>query len=96
MTTPRRFRGRRPGVVVHQTRLSEAEVRPFDDVPVTTPTRTIVDVARESDPSLARQASIEALEQGLLTRQRLDVAVRSAPDVDTLRTVLDLDPKLTT
>lgn len=92
VTTPHRFRGRRPGVVVHHTSLSQAEVRSFDDVPVTTPTRTIVDVARESDPSLARQASAEALEHGLLTRRRLDLAVRSAADADTLRTVLDLTP----
>lgn len=92
VTTPHQFRGRRTGVVLHHAALSEAETRPFDDVTVTTPIRTIIDVARESDPSLARQASDEALENGLLTRRRLDLAVRSTVDADILRTVLGLNP----
>jgi predicted transcriptional regulator of viral defense system len=90
LTTPRPFRGRRQGVLVHHAPLSAAEIRVFDAVQVTTPARTLVDVARTSDPSLARQAATEALEQGLLSRRRLAAAVDADPEGDRLRAVLGL------
>lgn len=90
ITTPRSFRGRRHGVIVHNAPLTSSEMRLFDDVPVTTPVRTLIDVARSSDPSLARQATDEALEQGLLTRRRLRACLQAAPDADRLGEVLGL------
>lgn len=90
ITTPRRFRGRRHGVTVHHAPLASSEIRLFDDVPVTTPVRTLIDVTRCSDPSLARQATAEALEQGLLTRRRLEASLEAAPDTDRLIEVLSL------
>jgi len=90
LTTPRPFRGRRPGVVVHHAPLPAGEIRVFDAVPVTTPARTLVDVARTSDPALARQAATEALEQGLLSRRRLVAAADTDPERDRLRAVLGL------
>lgn len=91
LTTPRQFRGRRRGVVVHHAPLSPAEIRQFDSVPVTTPARTLIDVARGSDPSLARQATSEALEQGLLTPRRLQASLTATPDADRLRAALSVD-----
>jgi predicted transcriptional regulator of viral defense system len=91
LTTPRRFRGRRQGVIIHRAPLSAAEIRVFNAVPVTTPARTLVDVARSSDPSLARQAAAEAIDQGLLTHRRLQAALDTTPDAERPRTALGLD-----
>jgi len=91
VTTPRRFRGRRHGVAVHHASLASAEIRVFDAVPVTTPARTLLDVARTSDPSLARQGAAEALEQGLVTARRLAAVVDADPEGGRLRGVLGLD-----
>jgi hypothetical protein len=77
-------------VTVHHAPLAATEIRLFNAVPVTTPVRTLVDVARSSDPSLAQKAATEALEQGLLTHRRLSTALDSAPDAERLHTVLDL------
>lgn len=90
VTTPHRFRGRREGVVVHRAPLPAADVRRYDAVPVTTPTRTLIDVARSADPSLARQAVAEALDQGLVTRRRLASVVDADPEGDHLREVLGM------
>lgn len=91
LTTPHRFRGRRRGVIVHHAPLPASEVRQFDSVPVTTPARTLIDTARTADPSLARRALTDALDQGLLSRRRLQVALERAPDTDRLHAVLGLD-----
>ncbi|MGH3518338.1 MAG: type IV toxin-antitoxin system AbiEi family antitoxin domain-containing protein [Haloechinothrix sp.] len=88
VTTPHRFRGQRRGVVIHQASLSRAEVRRYDAVPVTTPVRTLLDVARSGDPSLARQATADALEQGLIRPRRLASAVDTDPEAERLREVL--------
>ncbi|MGH3450173.1 MAG: hypothetical protein ACRDQW_05485 [Haloechinothrix sp.] len=74
-------------MVVHHAPLSSTEIRAFDGVIVTTAARTLIDVARDSDPSLARQATTEALEQGLLTGRRLETVLHAAPDADHLRAV---------
>jgi predicted transcriptional regulator of viral defense system len=92
LTTPRRFRGRRREVTVHHAPLAAAEIRVFNAVPVTTPARTLVDVARSSDPSLAQEAATEAIDQGLLTHRRLWAALDSAPDAERLHAVLGLGP----
>jgi predicted transcriptional regulator of viral defense system len=75
VTVPRAFRGRRPGVVVHQAALAPGEQALVDAVPVTSPERTLVDVAGTADPALAQAAARDALERGLTTRRRLQRAV---------------------
>jgi hypothetical protein len=79
-------------VVVHHASLASAEIRVFDAVPVTAPVRTLVDVARTSDPSLARQAATETVEQGLFSRRRLVAAVNADREGDRLHAVLGLGP----
>jgi len=71
ITTPRRFRGERPGVRVHTAPLDDHERTERAGVPVTTVERTIIDTLERSGPALATQAAEQALDQGLVTRRRL-------------------------
>ena len=71
VTVPRRFRGRRPGARVHHASLPASDRSTYNGVPITSVERTLIDVAAESDPSLALQAAVEALERGVTTRRRL-------------------------
>ena len=71
VTLPRRFRGRRTGVIVHMRELDDADRTVRDAVRVTSVERTILDVARDGDPDLAKRAAAEALERGLTTTSRL-------------------------
>lgn len=75
LTIPRPFRGRRPGVRIHVANLPTSATRVWDDVPVTSVERTLLDVAATSDPTLVRDAVHESLERGLTTRTRLTVAL---------------------
>lgn len=72
---PRRHRGLRrpPGVAIH-TRPDDEEVATVwrDGMPVTSPARTLVDVADELQPEQAAMAVRQALERGLLTRRQLE------------------------
>jgi predicted transcriptional regulator of viral defense system len=90
LTLPRRFRGQRPGVRVHEAPLPDAQVWQWEYVPVTRPERTVLDVARMTDPALAQQAAREALDTGLTTRRRLAAALADAPDRTHLRRLLKL------
>ena len=83
VTVPRAFRGRREAVTVHHDDLAPDEWTHRDGVPVTTPVRTIVDVARR-DPSGARAALSDALEQGLIRRGQLNLAVFRYPDAGSI------------
>lgn len=89
VTVDRRFGGRRQGVVVHRAALPPADVRVWEDVQVTTPVRTLIDIAHREDPSLVRTAVEECLHRGLLTRRRLDAALGSRADAEALRRVLE-------
>ena len=75
LTVTRPFRGRRPGVRIHLADLPASATRVWDDVPVTSVERTLIDVATTSDPSLVRDAVHECLERGLTTRTRLTLAL---------------------
>ncbi|MDQ1292912.1 MAG: hypothetical protein QG608_793 [Actinomycetota bacterium] len=75
VSVPGSFRGARPGVLVHRVGLPPAEVRIWDEVPVTSVERTLCDVAADADGFLAREATQEALARGLTTRARLGRAV---------------------
>ncbi|HEX9032159.1 MAG TPA: type IV toxin-antitoxin system AbiEi family antitoxin domain-containing protein, partial [Streptosporangiaceae bacterium] len=67
LTVPRSFTGRRKGVRVHHADLPGGDRRLWDDVPVTTVERTLIDLARSGEPSLLREAARESLDRGLTT-----------------------------
>jgi predicted transcriptional regulator of viral defense system len=75
LLVPRRHRGlRRPdGVVIH-TRPDDEKVATVwrDGLPITTPARTLVDVADDLQPEQAAMAVRQALTRGLLTRRQLE------------------------
>jgi predicted transcriptional regulator of viral defense system len=75
LLVPRRHRGlRRPdGVVIH-TRPDNETIESVwrDGIPVTTPARTLIDVASELQPEQAALAARQALSRGLLTRKQLE------------------------
>ena len=75
LLVPRKYRGLRrpPGVVVH-TRPDDEKVATVwrEGMPITTPARTLVDVADEIQPEQAAMAVRQALDLGLLTRRQLE------------------------
>ncbi len=81
LTVPRRFRGRRPGVLIHQAPLREEEREVREGVPVTTLARTLQDVATSSDPVLMRQAVEQAVARGVMSRRELRQLVRETPQL---------------
>jgi predicted transcriptional regulator of viral defense system len=80
LTVPPSFQGRRAGVRIHQEDMGHDERRLWDDVPVTTVERTLIDITRSSDRSLVRDAVRESLERGLTTRKRLARAIIGRED----------------
>lgn len=82
LTVPRAYRkfpGK--GTVLHRAQLGSAEIEERDGFLVTTPLRTILDVA--ADKSLAAEhlekAVGEALDRGLIRRGRLQAAAKKLP-----------------
>lgn len=71
ITVPRRFRGHRIGVVVHNDTLGDDERTVRDGVPVTTVARTFVDTARTSEAATVAAAANEALQRGLISARGL-------------------------
>jgi hypothetical protein len=73
LTVPPGFRQRPPaGAVLHRTELPPADIRRQEGFQVTTPLRSLLDVAGgDLDLDLLAGAIEDALEQGLLTRARL-------------------------
>lgn len=80
ITVPDKFAGKRQGVVVHTASLAEQQRVLVDDVPVTSVARTLVDVSRRSR-QLARQATEEALERGLVSGRALKRATGDDPAI---------------
>jgi len=85
LTAPASFQGRRAGVRIHREELGHDERRLWDDVPVTTVERTLIDITRSSDRSLLREAVSEFLERGLTTRKRLAHAITGREDTARIR-----------
>lgn len=79
ITVDRRFRGRRRGIIVHQAPVRSEDITSRDGIPVTTPLRTIADVA--SDPSVATAAARDAIERGLVRTNQLREFVRQRPQL---------------
>ena len=90
LTVPRSFTGSRPGIRLHHEDLGPGEWRLWDDVPVTTVERTLIDLARAGQTSLVREAARESLERGLTTRARLGVAIGRQPGRTQIRRVLGI------
>lgn len=87
---------RRPGVRVHRSRtLRRSERTLLDGVPVTKPTRTLLDLAVAAPARTIERAVAEALARGLTTEARLAECLkrhRGRPGSAGLGTVLDLGP----
>lgn len=81
VTVARPFRGRQAGVVIHVAPLPDDQRQVRDGIPVTTIGRTLQDVATASDPTLVRQAVIEAIHGGVLSRRQLRKIVRDTPEL---------------
>lgn len=88
---PRRHRGLRrpPGVVIH-TRPDNEKVDTIwrEGMPITTPARTLVDVADELQPEQAAMAVQQALNLGLLTRRQLEQEAARQGKTRVLKTLL--------
>ena len=54
LSAPIAYASKRAGVPVHRADVEPAEIRLWDDVPVTTIERRPVDLSRSADPSLIR------------------------------------------
>jgi hypothetical protein len=83
LSVPKGFRKRPPkGVVLHKTRLEEGDVEDRRGYRVTTPLRTILDVARSLrvSPEHLEAAVAEALGRGLVRRKRLRDALGAIED----------------
>jgi predicted transcriptional regulator of viral defense system len=73
LTVPSNFR-KKPtkNLVLHKADVSEAEIEKRDDLPVTTPLRTILDLARSHlDDERLMAVTRHAIERGLLDRREL-------------------------
>jgi predicted transcriptional regulator of viral defense system len=91
LLVPRRHRGLRrpPGVVIH-TRPDNEKINTIrrEGMPVTTPARTLVDVADAIQPEQAAMAAQQALNLGLLTRRHLEQEAARQGRTRVLKTLL--------
>lgn len=88
VSVARAFRGSRDGVVVHTAPLPAEQTTVWDDVPVVSVARALVDVATDVDPSLARDAADEAIRRGLTTPDRIVAYLNGKSDADHLTRLL--------
>ena len=80
ITVDRPFAGSQYGVVVHTSSLQPDETIRREGITVTSPLRTIADVAA-TDQQLASQALSEALERGIIRKSQTDLEASRYPDV---------------
>jgi predicted transcriptional regulator of viral defense system len=86
LTVPRTFRKRRDGFVLHRAELSKAEVREANGFKVTTPVRTVSDIAASDlSPEHLNRAVHDGLRQGLLTKKALIDAALDLPNAPAVR-----------
>ena len=85
LTVPANFR-KKPvkNVVLHKATLSETEIEKRDDLPVTSPLRTILDLARSHlDGERLAAVTRDAIQKGLVSREQLLNALATIPkDID--------------
>ena len=79
LTTARRFRGERRGVLVHQAPIPDQDRAQRHGIPVTGLVRTLGDVAERYGAPEAVTAAQEALERGLTTRSSMMRALSDDP-----------------
>ncbi len=83
LSVPKSFRKEPPkGVVLHKARLDNGDIEDRRGYQVTTPLRTILDIARSPrvSPEHLEAAVAEALERGLVRRKRLREALETLED----------------
>ena len=83
LSVPKSFRKEPPnGVVLHKAQLDEEDVEARRGYRVTTPLRTILDIARSPrvSPEHLEAAVTEALERGLVRRKRLREVLETMED----------------
>jgi hypothetical protein len=90
LTAPSTFTGSRRGVGIHHADLEPDERRLWDDLPVTTVERSLIDVAQCGDISLLRDAVSDSLTQGLTTRLRRARALARSPHPAGIRKALGI------
>jgi predicted nucleotidyltransferase len=86
LTVPLNFR-KRPAksLVLHKANLSASEIGKRNDLPVTTPLRTVLDLARSHlDDGRLSAVAKDAIKKGLVSRKELLEALAAAPE--------DIDP----
>ncbi|MGZ4105520.1 MAG: DUF559 domain-containing protein [Actinomycetota bacterium] len=92
LTVPRRRERRAPGVV-HRNALSSVDLTAVDGIPVTTPARTLIDIASVSPRDVVEEALDDALRRGLVSisrvRWRLDALGGGRCGVAFMRALLD-------
>lgn len=93
LTVPKERRRQAPGQV-HRNRLEPDEIARTGTLPVTTPARTLIDLARVVAPEALEEALDDALRRGLVTRRglraRIDaLAARGRPGTTAIRRALD-------
>lgn len=93
LTVPRSRRRSEPGII-HRHPLLRADVTTVEEIPVTTPARTLIDLASVAEREAVEEAMDDALRRGLvsipLLRRRLDAIGRPGrPGVAMMRLLLD-------
>ena len=85
LTVPANFR-KRPvkNIVLHKSNLSDSEIEKREDLPVTSPLRTILDLARSHlDDERLAAVTRDAIQKGLVSRQQLLNSLGMVPkDID--------------
>jgi predicted transcriptional regulator of viral defense system len=71
LTVPPGFRKSAPGVVLHRETLPSEDIQAYEGFPITTPIRSILDVAATMDMSLLVGTIRDALETGKVMRREL-------------------------
>jgi very-short-patch-repair endonuclease len=89
----------RPGIVVHRVdRLARQDLRHRHGIPLTSPARTICDLAASEPPNIFERAANEARVQRLLSDRELKRALKRSPSrkgTRALRALLDDGPAIT-
>jgi predicted transcriptional regulator of viral defense system len=91
LTVPAAFRKKPPqGCVLHKAALAPADVEAREGFRVTTPLRTLLDVARDGiSQEQLEKAVVDALRRGLVRQRRLASVVRGDPRLWRLAFVLN-------
>ncbi len=90
VTIPPDRRRARAGIRAHRSMLPSSDVTTCRGIPITTPTRTLVDLAAASSPEQLERAVADALRRRLVTRRGLKEAlVGSRPGAPALRALLE-------